>query len=322
MLTIRAHEAGPSSVMKLVEVDTPKPGPGELLVRVEAAGVNFIDIYQRSGQYKIPLPIPLGLEGAGVVEARGEGVSEHYDGERVAWASAAGSYATHAIVASANAIHVPDGVSLEVAAAAMLQGMTAHYLATSTYPLGPSDTCLVHAAAGGVGLLLCQLAKRKGAHVIGTVSTAEKAARAKAAGADVALIHGQERFEVEARVLTQDRGVDVVYDSIGKDTFMRSLDALKRRGMMVLYGQSSGAVPPIDPQILAQKGALFLTRPTLHHYVATREELTQRAGAVLGAIERGELTIAIDSKMKLADAAAAHDRLASRSTIGKVLLIP
>jgi len=315
------HPGGPE-VMKLEETPTPTPAPGQALIRIEAAGVNYIDVYHRTGQYKTALPIPLGLEGAGVVEAVGQGVSEVRTGERVAWASAAGSYATHVVAPADRLVPVPDGLDAPRAAAAMLQGMTAHYLARSTYRLAPGDTCLVHAAAGGVGLLLCQMAKRAGAFVIGTVSTDEKAERAQAAGADATILYTKVDFEAEARRLTGGEGVNVVYDSVGKDTFDKSLSCLKPRGMLVLYGQSSGAVAPFDPQRLAQGGSLFLTRPSLFHYTRTRQELVERANDVLGAIARGELDITIGATFPLAQAAEAHRALESRATMGKVLLIP
>lgn len=308
--------------MQLVELPTPSPGPGEVLVRVEAAGVNFIDIYHRSGQYKLPLPIQLGREGAGVVEAVGEGVTGVRPGERVAWAMAVGSYATHAVLPADQMIHVPEGLDASIAAAAMLQGMTAHFLALSTFPLAVGDACLVHAAAGGVGLLLCQIAKRTGARVIATVSTEEKAARARAVGADEVILYTERDFEPEVRRLTGGQGVSVVYDSIGKDTFERSLGCLRPRGMLVLYGQSSGAVPPFDPQLLAQRGSVFLTRPKLGDYVATREELTARAGDILRWALSGELTVTVGQTFPLADAALAHQKLAGRETIGKLLLLP
>ena len=308
--------------MKLVEIPTPAPGPGEALVRVEAAGVNFIDIYQRSGQYKVPAPIALGREGAGVVEAVGPGVTDVKPGDRVAWADGSGSYATHVVVRAAVLVAVPEGMDAKLAAASMLQGMTAHYLAHDTYPLRDGDTCLVHAAAGGVGLLLCQMASRAGARVIGTVSTEEKAARARAAGAHEVILYTQSDFVAETKQITASLGVDVVYDSVGKDTFDKSLACLRIRGVMVLFGQSSGAVPPIDLQTLAAHGSLYVTRPTLHSYVHTRAELVDRAGAVLGAVQRGEISVAVGATFPLADAASAHRALAGRETTGKVLLLP
>ena len=306
----------------LEDLPTPSPSPGEALVRVEAAGVNFIDIYQRSGQYPMPRPLPLGLEGAGVVEVVGEGVIDVRPGDRVAWASGPGSYATHALVPAGRLVPVPAGLDAQSAAAAMLQGMTAQYLVRATYPLTPGDVCLVHAAAGGVGLLLCQMARRLGATVIGTVSTEEKAARARAAGAHEVILYTQADFEAEVKRLTGGQGVSVVYDSVGKDTFERSLNCLRRRGMLVLFGQASGPVPPLDPQILSRGGSLFLTRPTLFDYTATREELLERAADVLGAIQRGELALTIGATFPLAEAAEAHRALGGRGTTGKVLLLP
>ena len=322
MLAIRPQAPGGPEVLVLAEAPTPTPGPGEALIRVEASGVNFIDIYQRSGQYKIPTPMALGLEGAGIVEALGDTACGVSPGERVAWASGPGSYATHVVVPVARLVPIPEGVESRTAAAAMLQGMTAEFLAHSTYKLGSSSVCVIHAAAGGVGLILCQLAKRAGATVIGTVSTEEKAALARKAGADHIILYTSADFAEETRKITGGKGVNVVYDSVGKDTFAKSLDCLSPRGMMVLFGQSSGAVPALDPQILAQKGSLFLTRPTLHSYVSTPEELLHRAGAVLGAIQAGHLEIRIGATYPLAEAAEAHKALAGRATTGKVLLIP
>jgi NADPH2:quinone reductase len=322
MQAIRVFDTGGPEVMELVEIEAPSPGPSDVLVRVEAAGVNFIDIYHRSGQYKLPFPIPLGLEGAGVVEAAGQDVRGVQPGDRVAWARAPGSYASHVVVPEAAVVKVPEDVDAKLAAAVMLQGMTAHYLAMSTYPLAPGDTCLVHAAAGGVGLLLCQIAKRAGARVIGTVSTEEKAARARGAGADEIILYATSDFEAEARRVTQGQGVSVVYDSVGKDTFMKSLGCLRRRGMLVLYGQSSGAVPPVDPQLLSQKGSLFLTRPTLNDYAATPDELAARAGDLFRWIAAGELRVTVGATFPLSQAALAHEKLGNRETVGKVLLIP
>lgn len=322
MLAIRPDAPGGPEILRLAEMDTPTPGPGEALIRVEAAGVNFIDVYQRSGQYTIPTPMALGLEGAGVVEALGEGAEGVAVGERVAWSAGPGSYATHVVVPVVRLVPVPEGIDSTTAAAAMLQGMTADYLAHSTFKLGAKSTCLIHAAAGGVGLLLCQMAKRAGATVIGTVSTEEKAALARQAGADHVILYTSADFLAETRRITEGKGVNVVYDSVGKDTFAKSLDCLSPRGMLVLFGQSSGAVPPFDPQLLSQKGSLFLTRPTLGHYVATPEELLHRAGSVLGAIRAGELSIRIGATFPLAEAAEAHRQLTGRATTGKVLLIP
>ena len=322
MLAIRPNHTGGPEVLVLAPFPTPVAGPNHALVRVEAAGVNFIDIYHRSGQYTVPLPLMLGSEGAGVVEAVGSQDGGLKPGDRVAWAGGPGSYATHVVVAVDRLVPVPDGVASPVAAASMLQGMTAHYLAHSTYRLGASDTCLVHAAAGGVGLLLCQMARRAGARVIGTVSTEEKAALARGAGADEIILYTRDDFAAETRRLTEGRGVHVVYDSVGRTTFDKSLECLRPRGMLVLFGQSSGAVPPVDLQVLAQRGSLFVTRPTLGHYTASRTELLERASAVLGAVARGELAVRIGATFPLAEAARAHAALAGRETSGKVLLLP
>ena len=270
MQGIRVDTHGGPEAMHLAPLESATPGHGQALVRVEAAGVNFIDIYQRSGQYPAPPPIVLGLEGAGEVEEVGPG-TERAPGDRVAWAGVPGSYATHVVAPADRLVPIPSAVSSEVAAGAMLQGMTAHYLTTSTYPLGQGDTCLVHAAAGGVGLLLCQLGRRAGARVLGTCSTEEKEARARAAGASEVIRYTEVDFSAEARRLTGDEGVHVVYDSVGKATFEGSLDSLARRGMMVLFGQSSGPVAPIDPQELGRRGSLFLTRPSLFHHETERE---------------------------------------------------
>jgi NADPH2:quinone reductase len=308
--------------MRLDEVATPKPGDGQALVRIEAAGVNFIDVYQRTGLYKNPLPYGLGLEGAGVVEAVGGGVATVRVGDRVAWTGVPGSYATHNVVPADKLVTLPAGVDARAGAAAMLQGMTAHYLAHSTYPLKRGDTCLVHAAAGGVGLLLCQMAKRAGARVIGTVSTEEKAKLARDAGADDIIFYTRQDLVEEVKRLTGGKKLQVVYDSVGKDTFEKGLDCLALRGYMVLYGASSGPVTPLDPQVLNAKGSLFLTRPSLFHYTATRDELVKRAGDVLGWIQKGELKLRIGATFPLADAAKAHRDLEGRKTTGKVLLIP
>jgi len=308
--------------MQLVELPTPEPGPGQIRVRVEAAGVNFIDIYLRSGQYKAPLPIPLGLEGAGVVDAVGPDVEGVKPGDRVAWADAPGSYATHVVVPAARAVPVPEAVSFVAAAAAMLQGMTAHYLAHSVYPLKAGDACLVHAAAGGVGLILSQMARRVGARVIGTVSTEEKAELARAAGASDVILYTKTDFLAEVQRLTDGKGVSVVYDSVGKDTFDKSLSCLRPRGMLVLFGQSSGAVPPFDAQLLSQRGSLFLTRPTLGHYTASRAELLSRTADIFQWIKSGDLTLSIGATFPLSQAAEAHAKLAGRETHGKVILLP
>jgi NADPH2:quinone reductase len=310
-------------MMQLVDLPTPVPGPGEVLVRVEAAGINFIDIYVRSGAYPRELPLVLGEEGAGIVEAVGDRVKEVQVGQRVAWAHVAGSYATHVVASAGRLVPVPEGVSSRLAAAAMLQGMTAHYLAHATFPLQAGNTCIVHAAAGGVGLLLVQMAKRAGCHVLATTSTDEKADLARQAGADACLKYSDPvPFDEGARAHTGGRGVDVVYDSVGASTFDRSLLALRPRGMLVLFGQSSGRVPPLDLQVLNSRGSLFVTRPKLGDYIATRSELLERAGAVLGAISRGELDVRVHAEVPLDQAGAAHRALESRASSGKLLLIP
>ncbi|HZS32099.1 MAG TPA: quinone oxidoreductase [Methylomirabilota bacterium] len=322
MRAIRVPQYGGPEAMRLEELPTPRPADGQVLVRLEAAGVNFIDVYQRSGLYKNPLPVALGLEGAGVVEAVGPGVTTVRAGDRVAWTGVPGSYATHAVVPADRVVTLPAGLDARAGAAAMLQGMTAHYLAHSTYPLKRGDACLVHAAAGGVGLLLCQMAKRAGARVIGTVSTDAKAALAREAGADEVILYTRQDFEAEVKRLTGGQGLQVVYDSVGRDTFDKGLNCLAPRGYMVLYGQSSGPVGAFDPQVLNARGSLFLTRPSLFHYVATRPELERRAGDVLGWIQKGELKLRIGATFPLAEAARAHRELEARRTAGKVLLIP
>jgi len=317
---IRVHQPGGPDVMQLEDIPVPQPGPGQVLVRVEAAGVNFIDIYHRSGAYKLDLPFTPGMEGAGTVEAVGEGVDDFKPGDRVAWAMALGSYAQYAVVPARVLARVPEGVPADLAAAVMLQGMTAHYLAYSTFPLKPGHRAVVHAAAGGVGLLLVQIAKRLGATVYGTVSTPEKAEAARRAGADEVIIYTQTDFAAAVRDLTGGEGVDVVYDGVGRDTFEGSMSCLKPRGYLVLFGQSSGAVPPLDPQVLNNRGSLFLTRPTLAHYILNREELDWRSGDLFRWIGAGELQVTIDSTFDLADAPKAHQRLASRQSSGKILL--
>ena len=319
MKSIQVNIPGGPENLQLVETPTPVPGPGQALVRLGASGVNFIDIYFRTGLYKADLPIAIGSEGAGTVEAVGDGVSEVAPGDRVAYAMARGSYAEYAVVAAAQLVKIPGHVGFQLAAAAMLQGMTAHYLTHSTFPLKAGDTCLVHAAAGGTGGLIVQMAKNIGARVLGTVSTAEKAKIARELGADEVILYTEQEFEVEARRLTNGRGVDVVYDSVGKTTFEKSLNALRPRGMMALFGQSSGSVAPVDPSTLA-KGSLYLTRPGLPFYLQTREELLWRAGEVLAWIDGGKLRIRIDRTYPLADAATAHRDLESRKTSGKLVL--
>lgn len=321
MKAIRVHAPGGLDALRYEEVERPALGTGQVLIQIEAAGVNFIDVYQRTGLYKVPLPFTPGQEAAGTVAAVGHGVAGVKVGDRVAYSSVLGAYAEYAVVPVDRVVALPDGVSAKQAAAVMVQGITAHYLATSTYPLKPGDTCLVHAAAGGVGLLFCQIAKRRGARVLGTVSTREKAAWAREAGADEVILYTKQDFEAEVKRLTNGAGVQVVYDSVGKTTFEKGLNCLVRRGMMVSYGQSSGPYGPIDPQVLSQKGSLFLTRPTLLHYIATRTELLERAGEVLGWIKNGTLKVRIDREFPLAQAAEAHRLLQGRKTTGKVLLI-
>lgn len=322
MKAIRIEQPGAPEVMQLAELPTPSPGPGQALVRVEAAGVNFIDIYQRTGVYKLPLPFTPGQEGAGTVESIGEGVTEVHAGDRVAWAGPVGSYATHQVLPAARLVPLPEGLDAKRAAAAMLQGMTAHYLAHDTFPLRQGHVCLMHAAAGGVGQIFTQFARKLGAHVIGTAGGPAKVAKARAAGAHDVVDYRSQDFEVEVKRLTGGKGVDVVYDSVGKDTWEKSLRCLRPRGMLVLFGQSSGTVPPIEPQALAQGGSLFFTRPTLVSYVLTRQELLARAGAVLGAVQRGEIQLQIEKSLPLVDAPEAHRMLAGRATSGKLLLIP
>jgi NADPH2:quinone reductase len=319
---IRIRSTGGPEVLRLEDVPVPAAGVGQVVVKIAAAGVNFIDLYQRTGQYRVPLPFTPGQEAAGVVTAVGAGVTDVKVGDRVAYAHVLGAYAEYAVLPADRVVSLPNGVDAKVGAAAMLQGMTAHYLATTVYPLHPGDTCLVHAAAGGAGLLLCQIAKMLGARVIGTVSTREKAALAREAGADDVILYTEQDFEVEVKRLTGGKGVQVVYDSVGRTTFEKGLNVLAPRGMMVLFGQSSGAVAPIDPQILNQKGSLVLTRPSLAHFIATRADLLARAGDVLGWIRAGKLTVRIGLELPLDQAAEAHRRLEARRTTGKVLLLP
>lgn len=320
MKAIRVHQYGGPESMVLDEVPVPTPGPQQALVRLHVSGVNFIDVYFRTGLYKAEQPTALGSEGAGVVEAIGAGVTGLAPGDRVAYAMARGSYAELAVVPAAQLVTIPEGVTFEQAAAAMLQGMTAHYLTKSTFPLKTGDTCLVHAAAGGAGLLIVQMAKSIGARVLGTVSTEAKADLARANGADEVIRYTEQDFEQAVKQLTGGRGVDVVYDSVGKTTFDKSLNCLRPRGMLVLFGQSSGAVPPVDPNILNPKGSLYLTRPSLAHYVMTREELEWRSGEVLTAVASGALRLRIDRTYPLSRAGDAHQALEGRATTGKLLL--
>ena len=322
MQAIRVHQTGGPEALRYEGVERPPVGAGQALVKVEATGVNFIEVYQRTGLYRVPLPFTPGSEAAGTVVEVGPGVNDVRAGDRVASQSFAGSYAEFAMAPAERLVKLPKGVSTRLGAAVMLQGMTAHYLACTTFPLRSGHTCLVHAAAGGVGLLLCQIARSRGARVIGTVSTDEKARLAREAGAHDVILYTQQDFQVETMKLTGQSGVDVVYDSVGRTTFAKGFDCLAPRGMMVLYGQSSGPVGPFDPQILNQKGSLFLTRPTVGHYVATRAELLERASAVLGWVEDGSLQVRIGREFPLAAAAEAHSELEGRRTTGKVLLIP
>ena len=321
MHAIQVKQTGGPGALQYVEVDKPKPKSGEVLVRLEAIGVNFIDVYHRSGLYKMPLPLIPGSEGAGVVEEVPADTREFRKGDRVAYAMAPGSYAEYAIVSASKLVPIPANVEFKTAAAAMLQGMTAHYLAVSTYPLKGGDTALVHAAAGGAGGLLVQVAKIRGARVLGTVSTEEKARIAREAGADEVINYKESDFETETLRLTDGKGVNVVYDSVGKTTFDKSINCVRTRGLLALFGQSSGSVPPFDPSRLAKNG-IYLTRPSLAHYTADREELLWRARDVLGWIAEGKLRLRIDRVLPLRDAAKAHELLESRQTKGKLLLVP
>jgi NADPH2:quinone reductase len=319
---IRVYRTGGPEVLRYEQVEQPVPGPGQALVHIHAAGLNFIEVYQRTGLYKVGLPFTPGSEGGGRVVEVGPGVTGVKVGDQVASQSFTGSYAEFSLARADRLVVLPAGVSPRLAAAVMLQGMTAHYLACSTFPLTSAHTCLVHAAAGGVGLLLCQIAHQRGARVLGTVSTEAKAVLARAAGADEVILYTEHDFEIETRRLTGGSGVNVVYDSVGRTTFTRSLGCLAPRGMLVLYGQSSGPVAPVDPQLLSQKGSLFLTRPTLGHYAASRAELVERSAAVLGWVADGSLKVRIGREFPLSAAAEAHVELEARRTTGKVLLIP
>jgi NADPH:quinone reductase len=322
MKAIMLHEHGGPEVLKLEERTTPAPGPGEALVEIAAVGVNFVEIYQRKGMYKMPLPCGLGSEGAGTVLAVGPGVAGVAAGDRVAWLNGSGSYATHILIPADRLAPLPAELSFELGAAAMVQGVTARVLTHETYHLKPGDTCLVHAAAGGVGLLLCQIAKMRGARVIGTVSTAAKAKLAREAGADEVILYTEQDFLVEVKRITGGTGVNVVYDSVGKDTFDGSLDSLAPLGYLVLFGQSSGFPPLLDIQRLAGMRSLFLTRPSVFAYVTTRERLMRHAEEVFAWITTGKLKVRIDRTYPLEQAAAAQIALASRQTSGKVLLKP
>jgi NADPH2:quinone reductase len=322
MKAMRFHQHGGPEVLVYEDAPEPEAGPGEAVVQIEAIGLNYIDTYHRDGLYPVELPCIPGMEAAGTIARVGEGVTDVQVGDRVAYAGAMGAYAEQAAVPTERLVSLPDSVSFEVGAAALLQGMTAHYLSHGSYPLGGEDVALIHAAAGGVGLLLVQMAKRRGARVLATVSTAEKEQLARGAGADEVIRYTERDFAEAVMSLTDGRGVDVVYDSVGKTTFDKSLDVLRPLGYMVLFGQSSGPVDPIDPGILNIKGSLFLTRPTMAHYIQTREALLERAGDVLGWIGSGELDLRIGDRFALAAAADAHRALQGRETTGKVILLP
>lgn len=322
MKAVRVHEFGGPEAMRYEEVPTPSPGEGQVLVQLAASGLNYIDVYQRTGLYPNALPYTLGLEGSGTVAGVGAGVGAFKEGDPVTWTGVPGAYAEYAVVPEQRLVRMPDGLDVKVGAAAMLQGMTAHYLVKTTYPLKTADACLVHAAAGGVGLLLVQMAKQCGARVLGTVSTEEKAALARDAGADDVILYTEKDFEDEVKRLTDGKGVQVVYDSVGKTTFDKSLSCLAPLGYMVLYGASSGPVPPFDAAVLNAKGSLFLTRPSLFHYIADRASLEKRAGDVLGWVADGSLKLRTEHSFPLSDVAEAHRSLEGRKTTGKVLLIP
>jgi NADPH2:quinone reductase len=322
MKAIRVNAPGGPEVLHYEDVADPTPKAGEATVKVDAAGLNYIDVYQRSGQYKLNLPLTLGLEAGGTVTAVGPNVTEVKVGDKVAYTGVAGAYAQYAAVPAARLVTLPTGLSTRQGAAAMLQGLTAHYLACSTYPLKSGDTCLVHAAAGGVGLLLCQIAKMRGARVIGTVSTEEKAKLAREAGASDVILYTKQDFEAEVKRLTDGKGLQVVYDSVGQTTFDKGFNCLAPRGMMALYGQSSGHIGPFDLGVLNARGSLFVTRPSLNHHITTREELQARAGDVLGWLRDGKVKLRLEHQFPLAEAAEAHRALEARKTTGKILLIP
>lgn len=322
MKAIRVHETGDVSVLRYEEAPMPEPKEGEVRIKVAAAGLNFIDTYHRMGWYPLPRPFILGQEAAGVVDSVGAGVTEFKPGDPVAYCMAQGGYADYAVAPARLLVKVPSGVSSQQAAAVMLQGMTAHYLTHSTYPLKSGDIALIHAAAGGTGALVVQMAKRLGAHVIATVGSEEKADVARASGADDVIVYTQQDFEAETKRLTGGKGCHVVYDSVGKATFEKSLNCLRPRGYMVLFGQASGQVDPLNPQVLNQKGSIYLTRPSLGAYIATRDELLWRANDLFTWLAAGQLEVRIDKSFPLAEAAAAHSYLEGRNTKGKVLLIP
>ena len=322
MNAIRVRHYGGPDVLRVEEARIPVPGDGQALIKLRASGVNFIDIYHRMGLYQVAVPFTPGMEGAGVVESIGRNVTEIQPGDRVAYAMTVGSYAQYALVPAWQLVKLPDGIDYELGAAVMLQGMTAHYLTQTAFPLKPGDTILLHAAAGGAGLLIVQMAKRQGARVFGTVSSEEKGRLAREAGADEIIFYTRSDFEAEVKKLTSGKGVNVVYDSVGKSTFEKSLNCLALRGTLVLFGQSSGPVAPLDPGLLAAKGSLFLTRPSLSHYTATREELLYRAGDVLDWVASGHLKVRLEKTFPLTEAAEAHRQLEGRLTAGKILLIP
>ena len=322
MKAIQVKQPGGPEALEFVDIPIPQPKANEAVVKIAAAGVNFIDVYHREGRYKLPLPFVAGQEGAGVVTMVAADVKRPKPGDRVAWAGIQGSYAEYLSAPAERLVAIPPGVNDREAAAVMLQGMTAEYLSSRSFALKRGDTALVHAAAGGVGLILVQIAHQIGAHVIGTVSTDEKARQAREAGADEIILYTQKDFEIETKRLTNGNGVDVVYDSVGKATFEKGLDVLRPRGMMVLFGGSSGAVAPLDPIMLTSKGSLFLTRPSLQHYIATREELESLAGAVFNRIVAKQLKLRIEHVYPLPDAQQAHRDLEGRKTTGKLLLIP
>lgn len=322
MKAIRIHKHGGPEVLSYEDIPEPEPGPGQAVVKIDAAGVNFIDIYFRTGLYPAELPLTNGQEGAGTVSAVGAGVTDLSVGDRVGYTGIHGSYAEYAVVAADRLVKVPDSISTKTAAAALLQGMTAHYLIRSTFELNASHIALIHACAGGVGLLLVEMAKKFGARVIGTCSTSEKAAKAKAAGADEVILYTEKDFESECKRLTNGRGVDVVYDAVGKSTWTGSLNSLRPRGMMVTYGNASGPVPPLAPLELTKRGSLYLTRPSLFAYVSSREDLEWRSSDVFNWIEAGDLHIHVGGEFPLADAAEAQTQLAGRKTMGKLILLP
>ena len=322
MKAVRVHEFGGPEALVYEEVPDPTPGEGEALLRIGASGINYIDVYYRTGQYPADPPFTSGQEAAGTVEAVGVGVEGLSTGDRVAYEGVLGSYAEYAVVPAHKLVPLPDGVDIKTAAAVLLQGMTAHYLVRDTYKLGPGDTALLHAAAGGVGLLLIQMVKKAGATAIGTVSTEAKAALAREAGADEVILYTEQDFEAETKRITDGRGVDVVYDSVGKSTFDKSLNCLRPRGTLALFGQASGAVGPLQLQRLNAGGSLFVTRPSLVHHTLTREELLGRASDVFEMVASGELSVRIDREFPLSAAAEAHSRLEGRLSTGKLLLIP